>query len=109
MADGGRDWLLGRNPWGASFIVGHGPNAARRPHHWAVAYRPAGQPVGAVVGGPAPRTTVNMRKSDFTPAFRERAFNSRQLVYEDNSGNYVNSEPAIDYNAAAILNLAAAG
>ncbi len=109
MADGGRDWLLGRNPWGVSFVVGYGPGAPRHPHHWAVAYKGPGHPRGAVVGGPAPRASVDSQKKNFTPRFRERPFNSTRLVYEDNAGNYVNSEPAIDYTAAAILNLAVAG
>jgi endoglucanase len=102
MAAVARDYLLGRNPWGASMIVGYGPRSPRHPHHWASVFGPA-KPVGAVVGGPAPRATVTAQK---VPLPRN-AYNSARFVYTDNLENYVTSEPAIDYTAASILLLAA--
>ncbi len=53
VAAGARDYLLGRNPWGASFVTGFGPKAPKEPHHWASVFG-NGLPNGAVVGGPAP-------------------------------------------------------
>ena len=100
-----RDWLLGRNQWGASFVVGHGPTAARHPHHWASLDGP-GRPVGAVVGGPTTRAIIREQRSGFR--FRSRSpFNGR-IVYEDNVENYVTSEVSLDYTAGALLNLAVA-
>jgi endoglucanase len=104
LAAGARDYLLGRNPWGASFIVGYGPRSPRHPHHWASVFGPA-KPVGAVVGGPAPRSQVKAQK---VPLPRN-VFNSARVVYTDNLENYVTSEPAIDYTADSILLLAALG
>ena len=105
IAAGARDFLLGRNAWGASFVAGVGPARPRFLHHWALLFPPgSGLPQGAVVGGPAPRSQV--RGEGFAPGGPLRAFNSR-LVYEDRRADYVTSEPAIDYAAAAILLLAA--
>jgi len=101
MATGARDYLLGRNAWGASFIIGYGLNAPRHPHHWAEAFAP-GQPIGGVVNGPAPRR--RQRKAGFRP---DSPFDSRQLAYQDAVDNYFTSEPAIDLTASSILLLAA--
>ena len=105
IAAGARDYLLGRNAWGASFVAGFGPRSAKHPHHWASVFPPhSGLPEGAVVGGPAPRDQVT--GEGFKPGGPLHAFNSN-LVYEDRRADYVTSEPAIDYSAATILMLAA--
>ena len=101
VAAGARDWLLGRNPFGAGLIVGYGPRAPVHPHHWG-SLRGAGVPTGAVVGGPAPRAEV--RGEGFRP---RSPFDSRFATYEDRRADYVTSEPAIDYTASSILLLAA--
>lgn len=101
VAAAARDWLFGRNPWGASFVVGFGPAAALNPHHWARAYA-RGEPRGAVVGGPAPRAAIAAQ--GFTPP--RSPFDTPEATYEDRTANYVTSEPAIDYTAASILLLA---
>lgn len=98
-----RDWLLGRNPWGASFVVGYGPKAPRHPHHWASEQGP-GKPRGAVVGGPAPRKDI-VEQSFGAP--RGGPFSTAAATYEDRLEDYVTSEPAIDYAASSILLLAA--
>jgi hypothetical protein len=102
VGSGARDWLLGRNPWGASFVAGFGPRAPRAIHHWASA-RP-GQPVGAVVGGPAPaRAIAEQRLGSPRPS----PFDTAGATYEDRIEDYVTSEPAIDYAAGSVLLLAA--
>lgn len=98
-----RDWLLGRNPWGASFVAGLGPNAPRHIHHWASTFGD-GLPVGAVVGGPAPLRDIAEQPVG-TPA--ASPFSTEAATYEDRTENYVTSEPAIDYAAGSILLLAA--
>jgi endoglucanase len=101
VAAGARDWLLGRNPQGASFVVGYGPRAPRHPHHWGSVFGD-GIPAGAVVGGPAPLSEI--RSQGF--AVRDR-FGTGLATYEDRRVDYVTSEPAIDYSASSILLLAA--
>jgi len=104
VAAGARDYLLGRNPYGASFVAGYGPNAPRQPHHWIAALRPASLP-GAVVGGPAP--VGQIKSQGFPVKGRMKKFGSRFATYEDRRRDYVTSEPAIDYAASSILLLAA--
>ena len=104
VAVGARDFLLGRNPWGASFVVGYGPRSPRHPHTWASVFGPA-EPVGAVVGGPAPASQVAEQKLKV----RRNVFHRPGAVSTDDKDNYVTSEPAIDYTAASILLLAALG
>ena len=101
VAAGARDYLLGRNPFGAGFVVGFGPNAPRHPHHWASVFG-SGLPAGAVVGGPAPLEQISEQ------GFRARGrLQSEFAAYVDERRNYVTSEPAIDYAASSILLLAA--
>jgi endoglucanase len=103
VAAGARDYLLGRNPWGVSFVAGSGPRSPREVSSWASVFGPA-RPRGAVVGGPAPRKIV--RDQGFRPHGRLRRFNSTS-IYEDSRQDYVTSEPALDYAANSILLLAA--
>jgi hypothetical protein len=102
LAAGARDYLLGRNPWGASFVVGYGPRSPRHPHHWASVFGPA-KPVGAVVGGPAPASVVKQQKLEL----RRNVFSTARAFYTDDRNDYVTSEPALDYTADSILLLAA--
>ncbi len=101
VAAGARDYLLGRNPFGAGFVVGYGPRAAVHPHHWGAVFGD-GLPAGAVVGGPAPSSEV--RGQGFRAG---NQFDSSFAAYEDRRVDYVTSEPAIDYTASSILLLAA--
>jgi endoglucanase len=100
VAAGARDYLLGRNPFGASFVVRYGPASPVHPHHWASVFGQA-LPTGAVVGGPAPREQI--RDEGFRA---DGPFDSSFAAYEDRRANYVTSEPAIDYAAANVLLLA---
>jgi hypothetical protein len=102
LAAAARDWLLGRNPWGASFVVGYGRRPARDPHHWARVIR-RGEPVGAVVGGPAARSLI-AEQGLKTP---RGVFDSAAATYEDRAADYVTSEPALWYTAVSVLLLAA--
>jgi endoglucanase len=101
VAAGARDWMLGRNSYGASFIVGYGPRAPQHPHHWGSVFG-KGVPAGALVGGPAPLSEI--RSQGFPVRGR---LGTRFATYEDRRADYVTSEPAIDYSASSILLLAA--
>jgi hypothetical protein len=101
VAASARDYLLGRNPFGRSFVVGYGRRSPRHPHHWASVFG-AALPAGAVVGGPAPIAQIRAQGFDVSGPFQ-----SRFASYEDKLADYVTSEPAIDYAAASILLLAA--
>ena len=105
IAAAGRDYLLGLNPWGASFVAGFGPRSPRKIHSWASVFGD-GLPRGAVVGGPAPRRAV-LGQHVGRPRGPFAEFNSRRYVYEDRRADYVTSEPTIDSAASTVLLLAA--
>jgi len=100
VAAGARDYLLGRNPFGTSFVVGYGPGSPVHPHHWASVFGQA-LPTGAVVGGPAPLQQI--RDQGFSVS---GPFDSKFASYEDRRADYVTSEPALDYAASSVLLLA---
>ncbi len=100
----GRDYLVGRNPWGASFIAGFGPHNPRKVHSWASVFG-NGLPQGAVVGGPAPKRQI-LGQDVGRPRGPFARFNSK-YAYEDRRADYVTSEPTIDSAAATVLMLAA--
>ncbi len=101
VAQRARDWLLGLNPWGCSFVVGVGPCSPQHPHHWA-SLRGRARPRGAVVGGAAPVRAIEREGFSVTGPF-----DAPRAAYEDRRAVYVTAEPAIDYAANAILLLAA--
>jgi endoglucanase len=100
VAAGARDYLLGRNPFGVSFVVRYGQRPPLHPHHWASVFGNA-LPRGAVIGGPAPIQQI--RDQGFQV---DGPFDSSFAAYEDRRADYVTSEPALDYAAATILLLA---
>ncbi len=102
LAADARDWALGRNPWGRSFVAGLGSSPPRHPHHWASRRGPAVF-AGAVVGGP---TTLSILREQKLP-FRRGPFDGPAGAYEDTVSNYVTSEPALDYTACTVLLFAA--
>ena len=105
VAAGARDWMLGRNPYGASFIGGDGPRSPEHPHHWGSVFG-TDVPDGAVVGGPAPVNQIRNAELGIVDP-RARRLGSPFATYEDRKANYVTSEPGIDYAAASILLVAA--
>jgi endoglucanase len=101
LAADARDWMLGRNPWGASFVAGLGPDAPVHMHHWAG--RSPSRLRGAVVGGPTTRAVLR----DEHIRYRANRFDGPAGVYEDRAADYVTSEPAVVYAASAVLLFAA--
>jgi endoglucanase len=101
VAGRARDYLLGANQWGSSFVVGYGPKSPKHPHHWAN-LDGISRPVGAVVGGPAPRSETT--EQGFAVNGK---FDTADAVYQDKLKNYVTSEPALDYTVNSLLLLAA--
>ena len=106
---GARDYLLGRNPWGQSFVVGPSRREAGAPHHSAyLKGNPRRLLNGAVVGGPA--SAQALRESNMKVArSRFRRFDSAAAVYEDRRDDYVTSEVGLAYSSYAILLVAALG
>jgi hypothetical protein len=104
LAADARDWLLGRNAWGRSFVAGLGPLPPRHVHHPTAPRGPAAFS-GGVVGGPTTRAVLHTQRIRYTG----NAYDGPSGVYEDRGTDYVTSEPALDYASSAILLFAALG
>ena len=106
-----RDYILGLNPWGASFLVGAADRDAHNPHHSLfLRGNPSNLGSGLVVGGPAIssqfsdfgiRPAKNNPYRRFNPTYKR--FYGEQIVYEDRRGNFITSEVGLAYSAAALL------
>eukprot|EP01133_Synstelium_polycarpum_P003421 gene3421-3886_t len=87
------DYILGDNPNGQSFMVGHGPKSPKNPHHRAAHHSTTNDInnpkdntyllTGALVGGPG-----------------------QDDSYVDDRGDYIKNEVACDYNAGFVGALA---
>jgi hypothetical protein len=95
-----RDFVLGRNPWGISFIYGIGRDFPKKIHS-QIAYFNKGYLPGALVGGPAPQKLFEGRNIE---NYRlKRKFDFDDVIYFDSYDNYINNEPTISGNATALF------
>jgi endoglucanase len=100
-----RDWLLGRNPWGASMFTGI-PADGIYPHHpHLMTTQLTGRSVrGALVDGPVYERIFKTLKGVSAPANDPFApFQSELAVYHDDLHDYSTNEPTMDGTASAIL------
>jgi hypothetical protein len=110
LAEAQRDYLLGCNPFGVSFLIGAGERYPHHPHH-PLAQLGSLPLVGAVVGGPAPLEVWQSQRmqegldKQYTPD--DPGLQSAVAVYHDDVGDWVTNEPALDYAADALFLLAA--
>jgi len=103
-----RDYLLGRNPWGLSFVVGFSLPSTEHPYHWLA--DPVANPNGAINGGeptgwlvPGPTSRANFLS--FGPGFRPAhgRFDTKYLGYADNHDLFHYNEGAVDCQASGVL------
>ena len=96
-----RDYALGRNPWGISFIYDIGSVYPKHLHS-QVGFFHGGYLPGALSAGPAPEVILNnyniIRKNH---AFD--LFNTEQSEYYDDFNDYITNEPTISGNATALF------
>jgi hypothetical protein len=97
-----RDWLLGRNPWGVSMVIGY-PGSARTPRapHSVVADRLGVETqLGGLVDGPVYRSIFeNLRGVALAEPDELAPFNTGRVVYHDDLGDYATNEPIMDGTA----------
>ncbi len=105
MAERQRDYLLGANNWGVSFIIGTGKNSPRFPHSQLDDL--VGDQIGAVVGGPTSKGAYE--KETWLLSELEKfiidpygAYHGSE-VYYDYISDYISNEVAIDYAASSIF------
>ncbi len=102
-----RDYILGRNPWGLSFVVGFSQPATQHPYHWlndadANPMRINGsEPTGWLVPGPTSRARAAAYDPYSAPAHGR--FDTRQLGYADQHLAYVYNEGSVVCQATAAL------
>jgi len=101
LANSQRDYLLGCNNWGVSFVIGLGPVYPQKAH--SQLNNLAGLHKGAIVGGPA-------RKKSWEKVFPnlkidEDRFSKFQsnIVYYDFQPDYYTNEVALDYTLPSIF------
>jgi len=96
-----RDYILGRNPWGLSFINGIGSKFPKHIHS-QIAFFNHGNLPGALSAGGAPVSIINkynIAPSDTSFSF----FNSQFEEYFDDWDDYVTNEATIFGNATALF------
>jgi hypothetical protein len=100
-----RDWIFGRNPWGASFVIGvpERGRSASRPHHLFHKLKNH-LPVGGLVDGPVYKD-IN-ESLQFGNAFDDdelARFQSDVGVYHDLFADFSTNEPIIDGTVSLLL------
>ena len=104
-------WLFGRNPFGISFMVGVGGAFPRAVHH-PLAIAGHVTLVGAIVGGPTSMKRLRDRRAGDesvvlpTHAGPFAPWSTAEIAYDDARENYVVNEPAIDFTAPLVFDLA---
>ena len=103
-----RDWLFGRNPWGTSMFEGIPPDREYpEDTHLPTVQILKKQVRGGLVDGPIAAPTykgllgIRLNQPD---EFAE--FQTDQVVYHDDVGDYATNEPTMDGTADAILLMA---
>ena len=95
-----RDYILGRNPWGISFIYNIG-TAFSKNLHSQVAFFNNGYLPGAITAGPAPSNLLEKYK--IQRLNNDNEFNSADIKYFDDRMDYITNEPTIVGNATALF------
>ncbi|MDP4175242.1 MAG: glycoside hydrolase family 9 protein [Bacteroidota bacterium] len=97
-----RDYILGRNQWGVSFIQGIGSFYPRN-FHSQVAYFNNGRLPGAVASGAVTAKKFADFKIKLSQTDRLKQFQTSRLVYHDDRNDFLTNEPTITTNATALF------
>lgn len=101
IATAQRDYLLGRNSWGISFVIGLGEDYPLHAH--AQVNNLSGLQLGGIVGGPA---ELNSWKNVFPELqIKNDRFSRFQsnIIYYDDLEDYYTNELALDYTVPSIF------
>ncbi len=102
MAISQRDYLLGKNPWGLSFISETGSKYTRNFHHQVSEIKKIPLP-GGFAAGPVTKSILDSYNIPFAQKDRYKKFQSEHAVYRDDVMDYVTNEPTITANSTAIF------
>ena len=97
-----RDFILGRNPWGISFIYNKGKNYVRNFHH-QIAYFNGGKLPGGLSGGAVMKSVYGDINIKYSTKDKYERFQTKTCFFRDDKNDYVCNEPTISANATAIF------
>ncbi|HEX2867545.1 MAG TPA: glycoside hydrolase family 9 protein [Ignavibacteriales bacterium] len=97
-----RDYILGKNQWGVSFIYNIGSVFSKN-FHSQVGFLRNGYLPGAVAAGPISRKKLETFKVSFPGRDPLRDFQTDSAVYQDLKEDYVTNEPSISTNVTALF------
>jgi len=101
LANTQRDYELGLNPWGITFVNGAGAAWPHHPHH-QISDISGVDLVGFWNEGPVPRLTFERQNITLREADAFATFQTDDAVYHDDVADYVTNEPTITANAAGV-------
>ena len=96
-----RDFILGRNSWGISFLTDFGKNRTKNLHHQISFLK--GKLPGGFAAGPATKIFVEKSKIAFDKPDKYSRFQTNDSYYRDDRMDYITNEPTITGNATAIF------
>ncbi len=97
-----RDFILGRNPWGISFVYKKGKNYVKNFHH-QIAYFHGGKLPGGLSGGPVMKSVYGDIEINYSTKDIYARFQTETCFFRDDRNDYVCNEPTISTNATAIF------
>lgn len=96
-----KDFILGRNPWGISFIFNVGKNFAKNFHHQVSFIK--GKLNGGFAAGPATKEFLKNYNITYENPDKYAKFQTNDMFYRDDRVDYITNEPTIAANATAIF------
>ena len=97
-----RDYLLGKNQWGISFVSNIGKNYSKYLHHQISHIKNITLP-GGFAAGPTSKENIEIYKIPFEKRDRYKRFQTEFAYYRDDRMDYVTNEPTIIGNAFAVF------
>lgn len=97
-----RDYLLGKNQWGISFVSKTGTIYSRHFHHQVSDIKKIKLP-GGFAAGPTSKNSLESYQLPFAKRDKYARFQTEFAYYRDDKMDYVTNEPTIIGNAMAIL------
>ncbi|MGE5401497.1 MAG: glycoside hydrolase family 9 protein [Ignavibacteriales bacterium] len=97
-----RDFILGKNQWGISFIYNIGTSFSKN-FHSQISFFKRGYLPGAVAAGPISRKKLESYKIEMSGKDPLKQFQTEAAVYQDIRTDYVTNEPTITTNATAVF------
>lgn len=96
-----KDFILGRNPWGISFIFNVGKNYTKNFHHQVSSIK--GKLTGGFAAGPATKEFLKNYNITYESNDKYAKFQTNEMYYRDDRVDYITNEPTIAANATAIF------